>query len=223
MTRRMSTLCAGAMLAALAAMPGVRAEAEAEAYTETLSELSENMAAVQSLETRFTQEKHLSVLDHTVTLEGKMYLGKPGRFAWHVFSPIRYSLVMKGDTVRQWDGESGDETRLSLRDNPAMRVAIDQMQQWYLGDYVRLRSEYRVALVEEQPATLTFEPLEDNVAARYIERVTVRFRDDQRYVDEILVQEKDDDRTRIRFHDTKLDREIPSEAWEVRRPPPAGN
>lgn len=210
---------ASVVLIGVAAVPRVRAETET--LTETLAGLSENMAAVQSLETRFTQEKHLAVLDHTVTLHGKMYLRKPGRFAWHVFRPIRYSLVMEDDAVRQWDGESGEESRLSLRDNPTLRVAIDQMQQWYLGDYVRLRAEYRVAVIEERPMTLTFEPREDHVAARYIERVTVRFREDQRYVDGIAVQERDGDQTRIRFHDTKLDREIPSEAWEVRRAPPA--
>ena len=195
-----------------------RAPAQDTALTEILSSLSTNIAAVHSIETSFVQEKHLSVLDHVVTLKGKIYMVKPDRLAWHVVSPIRYSIVLEEGTVRQWDGETKSETRLSIEKNPVLQMAIDQMRQWFSGDYLRLRSEYRITLTQQQPIELTFVPLNSTEAGKYIERVSVRFRNDNRYVTGIMVEEKGGDRTDIRFHDTRLDQDIPSIAWDVRFP-----
>jgi len=188
--------------------------------TKTLTALTTNVVTVQSLETSFVQEKSLSVLNHVVTLKGKMYMDKPDRFAWHVFSPIRYSMVMVGETVRQWDAEAESESTMSLPKNPALRVAIDQMRQWFLGDYMRLHSEYRITLTQEHPIRLTFVPLDGNAADKYIKRISLQFRDDNRYVDDITVEEEGGDQTRIRFHGTRLDLAVPAEAWDVRFVPP---
>jgi len=197
-----------------------RGLAEDDKLTKTLTALSSNIVAVQSLKACFVQEKHLAVFDHVVTLKGRMYMAKPNRFAWHVFDPIRYSMVAMGETVHQWDGEARQESSVSLRKNPALRAATGQMKQWFLGDYLGLRSEYRVTLVQENPVSLTFEPLESNAAAKYIKRISVRFRKDNRYLDRITVEETGGDRTDLRFHDTALDGDIPSEAWDVRFTPP---
>jgi outer membrane lipoprotein-sorting protein len=201
------------LLTALRPTPGL---AEHTNLTSALTVLSTNIAAVESLETRFVQEKRLSVLDHVVTLKGKMYMEKPNRFAWHVFSPIRYSMVMQGETVRQWDAESKHESKMSLQNNPALQVAIEQMQQWFLGDYLRLRSDYRIKLVQEEPIRLTFAPLPGSAASDYVEHVTVQFREDKRYIDRIIVREKGGDETDIQFSVTILDQPIRSEAWNVR-------
>lgn len=185
----------------------------------TLTVLSTNIAAVESLETRFVQEKRLSVLDHVVTLKGKMYMENPNRFAWHVFSPIRYSMVMQGETVRQWDAESTQESKLSLQNNPILQVAIDQMKQWFLGDYLRLRSDYRITVLQEEPIRLTFAPLPGSAASDYVEHVTVQFREDKRYIDRIIVREKGGDETDIQFSDTILNEQISSGVWNARFSP----
>ena len=202
----------------LAVFGAVCSPAQDAALTEILSDLSSNLAAVRSVATGFVQEKHLSVLDHVVTLKGRMYMSEPDRFAWHVTEPIRYSIVMTGGTVRQWDGEAGSATQMSLEKNPVLQVAIDQMRQWFSGDYLRLRSDYRITLTQERPIELAFVPLDGNQAGKYIERVSVRFRDDRRYVAGIVVFEKGGDRTSITFHDTSLDQDIASRAWDVRFP-----
>lgn len=108
---------------------------------------------------------------------------------------------------------------MSLQKNPALQVAIDQMQQWFVGDYQRLRSDYRIALAQEGPIQLTFVPLPGNAAKNYVKRVTVQFRADKRYIDRITVEEEGGDSTIIRFLDTKLNREISSDVWQVRFSP----
>lgn len=192
------------------------ATANAGAPDEVLERLRANAADIRTVETGFVQEKHLAIMNRTLTMRGRIFMAKPDRLAWRVDDPIRYVMVMDDKTISQWDSESGQQTVMALDANPALQVAVGQMRQWFSGDYARLTSEYRITIEREDPVELTFVPLLENPAAGYIERVSVRFTDDERYLAGIMIEEKGSDRTELRFHDTKLNREIPSAAWELR-------
>ncbi len=191
------------------------ATADAGAPDEVLERLSANAADIRTVETEFVQEKHLAIMDRTMTMRGRIFMAKPDRLAWRVDDPIRYVMVMDDKTIRQWDSESGQQTVMELDANPALQVAVGQMRQWFSGDYARLTSEYRITLEQEDPVALIFVPLPENPAAGYIKRVSVRFTDDELYLAGIMIVEKGSDRTELRFHGTTLNREIPSTAWEL--------
>lgn len=181
-----------------------------------LAQLGATMGRLRTVQTAFVQEKTLRVLARPMEIRGKVYLAQPDRFAWHVAGPIRYTLLLQGSTVRQWDAESGSETRLSLDASPALRMATDQMRQWFSGDYDRLRSAYRITRTATEPLALQFVPAEDHPARGAIERVTVTFTHDARYLAVIDIVEQGGDRTLIRFHGTVLDGDIPDAAWDLR-------
>ncbi len=191
------------------------ATADAGTPDEVLERLRANAAGIRTVETEFVQEKHLAIMDRTMTMRGRIFMAKPDRLAWRVDDPIRYVMVMDDKAIRQWDSESGQQTVMELDANPALQVAVGQMRQWFSGDYARLTSEYRITLERDDPVELTFVPLPENPAAGYIERVSVRFTDDERYLAGIMIEEKGSDRTELRFHGTKLNREIPSAAWQL--------
>lgn len=194
----------------------VGAEPWPDALSGVLARLSASVGGVQTIETAFVQEKHLAVLQHAISIRGKVYLAKPDRLAWHVAQPVRYTMIMDGNAIRQWDVESGRESRLSLTANPALQVAAAQMRQWFIGDYVRLQSEYRITQESDDPVRLTFVPRPDNPAAGMIDRVTVQFTQDERYLEAMTIVETGGDRTELRFFDTRLDQEIPAAAWDIR-------
>ncbi len=192
------------------------AAGRADAPHEVLARLSANAAGIHTVDTAFVQEKHLAIMDRIMTMRGRIFMAKPDRLAWHVKEPIRYVMVMDDKAIRQWDSESRRETVMTLDANPALQVAVSQMRQWFSGDYARLTSEYRIALAQDDPVALSFVPYPDHPAAAYIERVVVRFTSDERYLAGITIEEKGGDRTELRFDDTKLNRDIPSAAWELR-------
>lgn len=202
--------CAALGTAAAAELPG---EPVSE---EWLAQLGATMGRLRTVQTAFVQEKTLRVLDRPMVIHGKAYLAHPDRFAWHVAGPIRYTLLLQGSTVRQWDAESGKETRLSLDASPALRMAADQMRQWFAGDYARLGAAYRITRTASDPLALLFVPSADHPAHGAIERVAVTFTADARYLASIEILEQGGDRTLIRFHDTLLDGELPAAAWDLR-------
>ncbi len=191
------------------------AAAAREAPAELLERLNAKAEAVRTVNTAFVQEKHLEMLQHKLTIHGKVYMEKPDRLAWHVEEPIRYIMVMDDRAIRQWDAESGQKSGMALDKNPALRMAVDQMRKWFSGDYRQLRYDYRITLDEEDPVSLTFVPLAENPASGHIGRVTVRFTDDERYLSSIIIEERGGDLTELRFYATELNGEIPFSAWDI--------
>ncbi|MFW9817801.1 MAG: outer membrane lipoprotein carrier protein LolA [Candidatus Thorarchaeota archaeon] len=186
----------------------------ASTIEDVLGRLEERMSAMQTLRTDFIQEKHLAVLDRPLVLKGTVFMQKPGLFAWHVREPLRYSMVIRGETVRQWDEDSDRVQEISLSKNPAFGMAIRQMRDWFSGAYRSMLGDYEVALVDQAPVSLRVIPRNTALARQVIGSVTVVFERDERYIKRIEVVEEGGDRTLLTFVDTLLNSPIDPSAWK---------
>jgi outer membrane lipoprotein-sorting protein len=193
------------------------AEDGRRAVEEVLARVEGKVSAMRTLRGNFIQEKHLAVLDQPLVLKGTIFMQKPDLFAWHVEEPLRYSMVIQGEVVRQWDEDTERVQEMSLSKNPMFRVAIQQMRDWFSGAYRSMLGEYSVRIVEEDPVSLRFIPLETAFASQVVESVTVVFESDERYVRQIHIVEKGGDSTLLTFVDTLLNTSIAPSAWKLRR------
>ena len=182
---------------------------------EVLARLEERMSAVQSLKANFVQEKHLAILDQPLVLRGSIFMQKPDLFAWHVKEPLRYSMVIEGETISQWDEDTGQVQKISLSRNPPFKVAIRQMRGWFSGAYRSMRGEYEVTVLDEDPISITFVPRISTFAQELIERVTIIFESDERYIRQIRIVERRGDSTLLSLGDTALNTAIDPSAWKV--------
>lgn len=188
---------------------------EPPAIKELLGRLEKQISGMQTLQTDFIQEKELAVFKQKIILKGTVFLQKPGQLAWHVKEPVRYSLIMKDGMIRQWDEETGNIQEISLSKNPAFQTALGQMQEWFSGTYTSLLKEYQVSIVSEKPLSLKFNPREDALAANVIKNVTVVFREDERYIHQIHIEEKSGDSTRLTFVNTRLNPSLDESVWKA--------
>ena len=183
---------------------------------EVLGRLEEKMSRMQTLKTSFIQEKDLAIFNQKVVLKGTIFLQKPSLFAWHVKEPVRYSLVIKGDVLRQWDEDTNRVQQVSLEKNPAFQAVIGQMRKWFSGTYTSMLKEYNVTILKQYPASLKFTSLESTVVSKVINSVIIIFREDERYIHQIRLEEKSGDSMLLTFVETQLNVPIDAAAWEVR-------
>ena len=192
------------------------ATAEEDIHT-VLGRLEAKAIQVNSMESNFVQTKKLVMFDKPLILKGKIFLKKPGQFAWHQSEPIRYSLVIKGNFVQQWDGETGRVQAISVTDNPSFSVAVKQMTEWFSGVYTGLLKDYAITILKQNPlVSLQFIPRPNSSSFNLVKKVEVVFREDERYIQEIYIEEKNGDTTRIKFTETKLNADIKPAAWEAK-------
>jgi outer membrane lipoprotein-sorting protein len=182
---------------------------------ELFQALEKNFSAIRTVQTKFTEEKDLKIFNRTVRLEGRLVLESTGRLAWRVDSPIRYALVLKEDAAFQWDEETRKVQRLPFSGNPVFQTVIAQIQSWFSGRFAELETDYDLQVASEAPLRLVFIPRADRMVAKAIKQVTVSIREDQRYVEQIAIEDVSGDLTTITFHDTVLNEPISADSWEV--------
>jgi outer membrane lipoprotein-sorting protein len=182
-----------------------------------LVRLERRMSGLETLKAGFVQEKKLAVFDVPLVLKGSIFMQKPDLFAWHVKKPLKYSMVIEGEILRQWDEDTGRVQQMSLTKNAAFKMVVRQMQDWFGGAYRSMLGEYSVRVVDVEPVSLEFTPRQGGLTQQVIESVSVVFESDERYIREIHIMEKGGDSTLLTFTDTQLNAPIDSSAWDVKQ------
>jgi outer membrane lipoprotein-sorting protein len=183
---------------------------------DVLLRVEKKMSEVKTIEADFTQEKVLSAFTHPLLSKGKIYIQKPLLFSWRVDTPVKYCMVIKDDSLKQWDEETKQVQHISLSDKPGFSDVIAQIKIWFSGAYSSLVNDYEVKVISEDPVQLEFAPKASNPAGDVIKTVCVSFEKDERYLREIRIQEKGGDKTTLTFSSAKLNTAIDPSAWEVK-------
>jgi len=182
-----------------------------------LRRLGRQVSNFKSLKTDFVQEKNLAIFQNKIILKGRIYLQKPGRIAWHVDKPVKYSVLITDTMIRQWDEDTDQVQEISLSKNPVFKVAIGQLTTWFNGDYISLLDDYTVRIRRLDPFVLEFFPKETNAAKKFIKTVTITFREDEKYLKQIKIQEPSGDSTTLSFEDTVLNAPLEERFFKVNR------
>jgi len=182
-----------------------------------LRRLGRQVSNFKSLKTDFVQEKNLAIFQNKIILKGRIYLQKPGRIAWHVDKPVKYSVLITDTMIRQWDEDTDQVQEISLSKNPVFKVAIGQLTTWFNGDYISLLDDYTVRIRRRDPFVLEFFPKETNAAKKFIKTVTITFREDEKYLKQIKIQEPSGDSTTLSFEDTVLNAPLEERFFKVNR------
>ena len=214
MARRMSPRPfreAGLIIGLLA----IRIAVAAEPAADLLGQMEKAMADVRTVKTDFVQEKKMALFNHPLVTRGSIWVEPPNRLLWRVESPMRYALALDGSRIRQWDGETGKTTSLSMEGNPVFAAVTEQLNAWFGGRYGLLAQDYEVEQQAAAPATFTFVPKPTAPAAKMLESVTVVFRDDARYIASIRIADRGGDVTTLTFADTEINVPLDPKAWEL--------
>jgi outer membrane lipoprotein carrier protein len=181
-----------------------------------MSELGKKASDFKTLKTDFVQEKKMAMFKEKMVMKGRIYLQKPNKIAWHVDSPIRYSVLITDKLIRQWDADTDKVQEISLAKNPIFQNVLNQMNVWFSGNYGSMLDTNTVTVLKADPLVIEFLPKEGNVAKKIIRNITITFRADQKYLQQIRILENSGDVTTIRFTNTKLNPPVSSSDFEVK-------
>ena len=181
-----------------------------------MSELGKKASGFKTLKTDFIQEKRMAMFREKMVMKGRIYLQKPNRIAWHVDSPIRYSVLITDKLIRQWDEDTNKVQEISLAKNPIFQNVLNQMNVWFSGDYGSMLDSNSVRILKREPLVIEFVPKENNIARKVVKNITITFRSDLKYLQQIRVQEHSGDVTTINFLKTLLNPLLDNSSFEVK-------
>jgi outer membrane lipoprotein carrier protein len=178
--------------------------------------LGKKASDFKTLKTDFVQEKRMAMFKEKMVMKGRIYLQKPNKIAWHVDSPIRYSVLITDKFIRQWDADTDKVQEISLAKNPVFQNVLNQMNVWFSGDYGSMLDSNSIRIVKHEPLVIEFLPKESNIAKKVIKSITVTFRADQKYLQQIRIVEVSGDVTTIRFTNSLLNPLLNNSNFEVK-------
>lgn len=204
------------MLPAYAAEQGRGVTAQPADLAAFLRNLGKKASNFRTLRTEFVQEKKMAMFREKLVLKGRIYLQKPNRVAWHVDSPVKYSVLITDKLIRQWDEDTNKVQEISLARNPIFQNILSQLTVWFSGEYGSLLDVNDVRLVKRDPLVLEFTPKAGNISKKAIRSITITFREDQKYLQQIRIQEVSGDVTTLRFFNTILNSPLENRCFEVK-------
>lgn len=181
-----------------------------------LLRIESKFSGFDNLQTDFIQEKDLAIFRDKIIIKGRIYLQKPHKIAWHAEEPVKYSVLITDDFIRQWDEGTDRVQEIPLSKNPVFRLIVDQMTAWFSGQYVRLLDEYKVHVNRQQPLEIVFVPRDGSNVKKIIKNITVTFREDERYLKKVKFLEVSGDNTTIFFRNTVMNVPIEDDMFRVR-------
>lgn len=203
----LAVVCLG-VAGAWAAAPQVPQSASAaeEKAEASLADIAARFAQVQTIQSRFVQEKHMSMLTEPLVSTGFfIFKREPSQLRWEYKTPFQNGfLITEGQSFRLEKGQ-----KQPLKNKMATQVA-QQMFVWLAFDVETLSKTYHI---EPFPGGLRLSPLSDKnplVAA-----ISVWFaKDNPQAVARIEMTEQNGDKTLLHFSGTSINQPVAAEAFE---------
>lgn len=164
-------------------------------------------ANVETIESDFVQEKHMSMMEKVLISKGRLYYQKPDRLCWEVLEPVLSGFVVNGGRGKRWRGEAGRQEAFALDQDPMIEFFVKQIFAWTRADFVWLEKVYHITVVEEKPTVLKLVPISEK-EKRFLSHILLHFSNSDSHVERVRINEENEDFTLIRFLNTSINTPI---------------
>lgn len=165
--------------------------------TLTLEELMHRMATTTGVRASFHETKELALLEAPLESDGKLYFVPPGRMARITTRPGASTLVIDGPKMTFRD-ETG-ATDVDLSASRVARTIVENFVVLFNGDLPSLRERYEVAYSADGPRWRMQLLPKGAPLSQFVGEVSLR--GDGPALEEMVIVEREGDRTVTRFRD----------------------
>lgn len=181
---------------------------------EFLRELAEKTSQVRTIQTKFIQNKHLSVFSTDVKSSGRFFWQSPDKICLDYSSPAKYRIVINGDRIKTVNG--GRSSTLSLKGNPVMDQMGALVSACMTGNLDALGNGFRYGVKESASEYLIdVSPVSETVR-KYVVRMEIYLSRRDMSVTKLVMYENETDYTSYVFTEKKFNEAVPAAVFDMR-------
>lgn len=207
-------LLLGAMIAVSASNPQGKGltPLNGDMAAKARQEISASTSLIQSLVSRFTQTKTLSILNDKMVSEGKMYFNE-GMLRWEYTAPYKYLFIMNREKVLLQGG--GSTSKMNMAENRMFSGIASIMMKTVTGQGLDSSDDYTVSYFTDKDGlyVVKMTPLKREMKQMF-SGVVLHFNADAN-VTSVELLESGDDNTVITLHDTKTNIPIDEKIFAI--------
>lgn len=181
-------------------------------WADTWDGIRRAAGSVTSVQTTFTQVKHLPILARPLISRGRLDYQRPGSLRWEYLTPIHSILIMHDGRVRRFTEDTRthvfrEESGAGL---DAMQVVFEEISQWLAGRFednpmfdARLQPPHSIILTPKQPAF-----------AKVLQRIELVLGERPGVIRQVRIVEGENAYTELNFSGTVLNQPIDAERFQ---------
>lgn len=174
-------------------------------WADSLEGLKLEAGKIESIETAFIQEKHLSILKKPLESRGMLYYKAPDSLRWEYTSPVEIILLMHdGKVERYLKTEEGKLEKDDSASLPIMETVLEEIGGWLKGEFEK-NPYFTAQLMPGREILLT--PKEDAMEA-VIQKVVLHLSDRPGILEKAVIYESEDSYTNLIFEDAALNPQL---------------
>ena len=182
---------------------------DADALKTEINKVSEN---TQSIQSEFTQEKHLTMLEEVIVSKGRFLFRKENDVRWEYGSPIDYTIVIYKSKFSIKNGEKVSEFDI------ASNVLFQQINKMIVtairGDFVD-NPEFEALFFENKRQYRVNLKATNKQVAEMLSGIEIFFNKEDLGVEQVRFVEPGEDYTLIIFKDRKVNVDIADNQFEL--------
>ena len=180
-------------------------------FSRSLSEITQS---TNTIESKFIQEKNLSVISEKIITRGKFYFKKENKLRWEYTDPFSYLIIMNGDKVLIKDEKK--ENRFDAASNKVFTeinsIMVGAIRGTILNETKKFNIEYRE---NSEYHLVKLSPLSQQLKM-YIAEIRIFFNKVNYSVSRLEIEEPSGDFTKIEFTGLKINTPVSDENFSVR-------
>jgi outer membrane lipoprotein-sorting protein len=176
--------------------------------------LSEVTQTTNTIESKFIQEKNLSVISERIITRGKFYYKKENKVRWEYTDPYSYIIIMNGEKVLIKDEKK--ENRFDAASNKIFSEINSIMIGSIRGTILNEDKKFKIDFQENNEYNLVkLSPLSQQLKS-YITEIRIFFNKINYSVSMLEIEEPSGDFTKIEFTEMKINKPVSDENFSVR-------
>jgi outer membrane lipoprotein-sorting protein len=169
--------------------------------SDLLGRLRESRVPYDSFAVRFTQRKHLAMLDVDLQSEGMILFRRPGSVRYEILAPVQSLMTYDGKKVQCYTFTEGAWKRLNNPAATAIGQVLRQIGRWVQGDFDSDRKMFDIEVVpaDNYAGCIRLTPRQEGLT-KYIQRVEIYVEKAPEYrVTRVIIRESAVDLSDMRF------------------------
>jgi len=163
---------------------------------------SENTSSIQS---EFTQFKHLSFLSNDIESSGMLYYKSPNSIKWEYQKPFVYSAIFKGDKL--YINDAGKKSDLDLSSNKAFKSLNNLVVRSVKGDLFDA-TEFEISYFKNDRTYVVHFIPKDKKLQDFISEFVINFDKSTYEVLSVKMLESSEDYTLLQFKNQQFNQPI---------------
>lgn len=184
--------------------------AETRAFKDEVAKRANDL---ETLESSFTQTKHLDFVDKAVKSSGKLYFRSPQLIRWEYTTPFSYYVIFDRDKMHIND--NGNEKNVDVSASKVLRDVSQMLIGTVQGTTIFDETKFDIAYHKKDGGYLTTFKPKDKTLAKYINQIELNFDGSSYLVQHIKITEPSMDYTEITFSNQKKNTPISDEKFAV--------